>query len=106
MTSLEWEDILFGEKNNKRPFMRSNIDYKDPPVLHIPNRHGWFQLYSDTSKFATGSTLYQIQNGQPSLIAYAGKRMLEAAKNYSIMELEMCRLAMNIATFFAPSKEG
>ena len=25
--------------------------------------------------------------------------MPEAAKNYSIIELEMCRLAMNIATF-------
>ena len=70
-----------------------------PPVLHLPNRHGHFQLYSDTSKFATGSVLYQIQNGQPRLIAYASKRMPEAAKNYSITELEMCGLAMNIATF-------
>ena len=43
--------------------------------------------------------LYQIQNGQPKLIAYASKRMPEAAKNYSITELEMCGLAMNIATF-------
>ena len=52
------------------------------------------------SKFATGSALYQIQNGQPKLIAYASKRMPEVAKNYSITELEMCALAMNIATFF------
>ena len=66
---------------------------------HLLDRHGWFQLYSDTSKFATGSVLYQIQNGQPRLIAYASKRMPEAAKNYSITELEMCRLVMNIATF-------
>ena len=43
--------------------------------------------------------LYQIQNGQPRLIASASKGMPEAAKNYSITELEMCRLAMNIATF-------
>ena len=70
-----------------------------PPVLHLPDRHRCFQLYSDTSKFATGSALYQIQNGHPRLIAYASKRMPEAAKNYSITELEMCRLAMNIATF-------
>ena len=79
--------------------MRSNADYKDPPVLHPPNRHGQFQLYSDTSKFATGSALYQIQNGQPWLITYASKRMPEAAKNYSITELEMCGLAINIAMF-------
>ena len=70
-----------------------------PPVLHLPDRYGRFQLYSDTSKFATGSALYQIQNGQPRLIAYASKRMPEAAKNYSITELEMCGLAMNITTF-------
>ena len=56
-------------------------------------------MYSDTNKFATGSALYQIQNRQPRLIAYASKRMPEAAKNYSITELEMCGLAMNIATF-------
>ena len=31
--------------------------------------------------------------------AYASKRMPEAAKNYSITELEMCGLAINIATF-------
>ena len=70
-----------------------------PPVLHLPKRHGRFQLYSDTSKFATGSALYQVQNGQPRLIAYASKRMPEAARNYSITEFEMCGLAMNIATF-------
>ena len=70
-----------------------------PPVLYLPNRHGHFQMYSDTSKFATGSALYQIQNGQPRLIAYTSKKMPKAAKNYSITELEMCGLAMNIATF-------
>ena len=43
--------------------------------------------------------LYQIQNGQPKLIDYASKRMPELAKNYSITELEMCGLAMNITTF-------
>ena len=70
-----------------------------PPVLYLPDRHGRFQLYSDTSKFATGSALYQIQNGQPRLTAYASKRMPEAVKNYSITELDMCGLAINIGTF-------
>ena len=69
MTSLEKEDSLFGEKNNERPLMRSNTDYQRPPVLHLPDRDGLFQLYSNTSKFATGSMLYQIQNGQPRLMA-------------------------------------
>ena len=65
----------------------------------MPNKTGRSHLYSDTSKFATGSTLYQIQNGKPKLIAYASKRLPEAAKNYSITELELCGLAINIASF-------
>ena len=70
-----------------------------PPVLHMPDKIGRFQLYSDTSKYATGSALYQIQNGKPKLIAYVSKRLPEAAHNYSITELEMCGLAINIASF-------
>ena len=69
------------------------------PVLHMPDRVGRFQLYSDTSKYATGGALYQIQNGKPKLIAYSSKRLPEAARNYSITELEMCGLAINIASF-------
>ena len=61
-----------------------------PPILHMPNTTGRFHLYSDTSKFATGSTLYQIQNGKPKLIAYANKKLPEATRNYSITELELC----------------
>ena len=70
-----------------------------PLVLHMPDKIGRFQLYSDTSKYATGSALYQIQNGKPKLIAYASKRLPEAAHNYSITELEMCGLAINITSF-------
>ena len=70
-----------------------------PPVLHMPNKTGRFHLYSNTSKFVTSSGLYQIQNGKPKLIAYASKRLPEAAKSYSIIELELCGLAINIASF-------
>ena len=69
-----------------------------PLVLHTPSKTGRFHLYSDTSKFATGSALYQIQNGKPKLIAYASKRLPEAAGSYSITELELCGLALNIVS--------
>ena len=52
----------------------------------MPNTTGRFHLYLDTSKFATESVLYQIQNGKPKLIAYASKRLPEAARNYSVTE--------------------
>ena len=60
-------------------------------VLHLPNSTGRFYLYSDTSKFTTGSALNQIQNGKPKLIAYSSKRLPETVRNYSIPEVEMCR---------------
>ena len=47
----------------------------------MPNKTGRFHLYSDTSKFATRSVLYQIQGAKPKLIAYASKKLLKAAKN-------------------------
>ena len=65
----------------------------------MPNKTSRFHLYSDTSKFATGSAFYQIQNGKPKLIAYASKRLPKATQCYSITELELCGLAINIAIF-------
>ena len=67
-------------------------------MLHLPSKKVDF-IYTHASKFATGSALYQIQNGIPKLIAYVSKRVPEAARNYSITELEMCGLAINIVNF-------
>ena len=99
MTSLGKEDSLFGEKNNNRPLMKPNIDYRDSQFYIYLTDMDDSNYILTPSKFATGSAVYQIQNGQPRLIAYACKRMPEAAKNYSITELKMCGLAMNIVTF-------
>ena len=90
--------FIWGEEQQKA-FEEIKSRLQKPPVLSMLNRKGRFLLYSDTSKLATGSTLYQFQDGKPKLIAYASKRMSEAAKNYCITELEMCGLAINIATF-------
>ena len=70
-----------------------------PPVLSMPDKRGRILLYSDTSKYATGSALNQVQNGKPKLIAYMSKECQKQARNYSITELEMCSLAINIASF-------
>ena len=90
--------FYWGQEQQKA-FEEIKSRLQKPPILHMPDNKRRFHLYSDTSKHATGSTLYQIQNGKPTLIAYAGKRLPEAVKNYSITELEMCRLAINIMSF-------
>ena len=90
---------FYWRKEQQDSFMEIKQTLIKPPVLHMPNKTGRFHLYSDTSKFATGSALYQIQGGEPRSITYASKRLPEAAKNYSIIELELCGLAINIVSF-------
>ena len=92
------EKQFYWGKEQQDSFKEIKHRLMKPLVLHMPNKTGRFHLYSDTSKFANGSTLYQIQNGKPKLIAYASKKLPEAAKSYSITELELCGLAINIAS--------
>ena len=82
----------------KQIFRAGKVEHR-LPVLCMPNKTGRFHLYSDTRKFATSSALYQIQNGKSKLTAYVSKRLPEAAKSCSITELELCGLAINIASF-------
>ena len=70
-----------------------------PQGLHMPNKTGRFYLCSDTSKFGTGSALYQIQNGKHKLIAYASKRLPEAAKSYSITRARAMRISYKHCKF-------
>ena len=88
-----------GGKEQQDSFIEIKHRLVKSPVLHMPNKTGRFHLYSDTSKYATGSALYQIQGGKPKLITYVSKRLPEAVRNYSIIKLELCGLAINIASF-------
>ena len=69
------------------------------PVLVMPNNTGAFSLFSDTSKIACGSALYQEQKGEHRLVAYYSKKLPDAASRYSISELELCGLVANISAF-------
>ena len=61
------------EQEQKETFEEIKERLQKSPILHLPDNKGRFYLYLDTSKYATGSTLYWVQNGKPKLIAYAGK---------------------------------
>ena len=86
-------------KEQEESFDEIKCQLIKPPVLHMPNKTGRFHLYSDTSKFETGSALYQIQNGKCKLITYVSKRLPEATRSYCITKLELCGLAINIVSF-------
>ena len=53
-------------------------------------------LYCDSSRTHTGSSLWQVQEGKPRLIGYASKSLPAPAINYSVTELEMTGMAVNI----------
>ena len=47
-------------KEKQDAFEEINHRLQKPPVLHMPDKIGRFQLYSNTSRYATSSALYQI----------------------------------------------
>ena len=70
-----------------------------PPILRMPDTKGIFRLMSDTSTLATGAALYQFQDNNYYIVGYNSKKLPEAAKNYSITELELFGLVINIYAF-------
>ena len=87
--------FIWGDTQEKA-FREVKLRLKNPPVLHLPKAEGRFILYSDTSIEGTGSSLWQIQEGKPKLIGYASKTLPEACSRYSVTELEMTGLLVNM----------
>ena len=87
--------FIWGDAQEKA-FREVKLRLKNPPVLHLPKADGRFILYSDTSIEGTGSSLWQIQEGKPKLIGYASKTLPEACSRYSVTELEMTGLSVNM----------
>ena len=87
--------FLWGQEHEKA-FKEVKLRLTNPPVLHLPKAEGRFILYSDTSVEGTGSSLWQMQEGKAKLIAYASKTLPEACSRYSVTELEMTGLLVNM----------
>ena len=83
-------------KEQEKAFKEVKLRLTNPPVLHLPKAEGRFILYSDTSVEGTGSSLWQMQEGKAKLIGYASKTLPEACSRYSVTELEMTGLLVNM----------
>ena len=68
----------------------------NPPVLHLLRSTGRFILYTDTIRRFTGSSLWQVQEGKPCLVGYASKTLPIVCLNYSVTELEIMALFVNM----------
>ena len=80
----------------EKSFRQIKKQLQRPPVLHLPRADGQVILYSDTSREGTGSSLWQVQEGKPRLIGFASKTLPEACQRYSVTELEMTGLLVNM----------
>ena len=60
--------------------MRSNVDFKGHQSCIYLIDKDVFNYIQILASLPQVVALYQVQNGQPRLIAYASKRMPEAAK--------------------------
>ena len=60
--------LFLWKKEQQEAFKEIKRRMLNPSILSMPDRKGRFILYSDTSKVATGSTLYQHQDGKPRLV--------------------------------------
>ena len=68
----------------------------NPPILYLPKPGGRLILYCDSSRTHTGSSLWQVQEGKLRLIGYTSKSLPAPAITYSVTELEMTGMAVNI----------
>ena len=83
-------------KEQEEAFQEVKHRISTPPVLHLPRAIGRLVLFSDTSKVGTGGSLWQYQDGKPRLIGYASKTLPEACSHYSVTELQMMGLLVNM----------
>ena len=71
----------------------------ESPILAYPDFSLPFSLHTDASDYAVGYVLSQKQNGLERVIAYAGRNLTPAEKNYSVTEKEGVALISGIQRF-------
>ena len=70
-----------------------------PPVLAYPDFSQPFHLYTDASQHALGYVLGQIREGREHVIAYGGRELNVAEKNYSTTEREALAVVEGIKRY-------
>ena len=66
------------------------------PILAYPDFTLEFTLATDASDHGLGYVLGQVQNGREVVIAYGGRKLLPAEKNYSVTEREALAVVAGI----------
>ena len=71
----------------------------NPPILAYPNYNSPYILETDASHTGVGMVLSQEQEGKQRVIAYAGKKLNDAQRNYSTTEKEALAVVCGLQQF-------
>jgi len=89
------------EEKHDRTFEELKRLLTSPPILAYPNFDLPFELHTDASTHGLGAVLYQEQEGQKKVIAYASRSLTRSEKNYSAFKLEFLALKWSITEKFS-----
>ena len=72
----------------------------DSPILAYADFKAPFVLHTDASGDGLGAVLYQVQDGQKRVIAYASRSLSKSERNYPVHKLEFLALKWAITDKF------
>jgi hypothetical protein len=70
-----------------------------PPILAMPIDDGQYVLDTDSSDFAIGAVLSQVQNGEERVIAYASRHLCQREQNYCVTRRELLAVVFYLKYF-------
>ena len=89
------------EQEQEDTFNKLKEILTSPPILAYPEFQKPFELHTDASSKGLGAILYQTQNGQKKVIAYASRSLSRSEKNYSAFKLEFLALKWAVTEKFS-----
>ena len=100
MTRLLRKDEPFKwDQSCQKSFDELKTRLQSPPILAYPDFTKSFDLYVDASGTAIGMILGQVQDGKERVIAYGGRTLNKAERNYSCTEREALACLEAIKTY-------
>jgi RNase H-like domain found in reverse transcriptase len=91
LNDLTWKDTPFRWTNVEcNTFLKLKSLVTSVPILVFPSKSGRFQVEADTSGYATGAVLSQLQDdGKWHPVGFLSKSLSEAERNYNIYDKEL-----------------
>lgn len=90
---FEWKEA------QESAFQKMKLAIVTSPVLAYPLENCLTEIHCDSSGYGIGSTLIQIQNEKPRVIAYASRAMTEVEKRYTASEQECLAVIYSVQKF-------